>query len=107
MLLTRYIAAFIEAQRWILDPANKAQVLALLAREYKLPDNLASEAYTSWIVAPGGFAPDAAINLDGFRNVLQLRADIEHTWKGQTPGPEKYYDSAYYNAALSNLPARK
>ena len=107
VLLTRYIAAFIEAQRWILDPANKAQVVALLAREYKLANDLASEAYTSWIVAPGGFAPDAAIDLRGFRNVLELRADTEHTWKGQTPSPEKYYDSAYYIAALSRLPARK
>ena len=106
-LLTRYIAAYVEAQRWILDPTNKAQVVALLAREYKLSNDLASEAYTSWIVAPGGFARDAAIDLKGFRNVLELRADIEHTWKGQTPGPEKYYDPAYYNAALSRLPARK
>jgi NitT/TauT family transport system substrate-binding protein len=104
--LTRYIVAFIEAQRWILDPANKAQVVALLAREFKLPDDLASEAYTSWIAAPGGFEPDAAIDLAGFRNVLELRAEIEHTWKGHAPGPEKYYDPAYYNAALSRLPAR-
>jgi len=107
VLLTRYIAAYVEAQRWILDPRNKAQVVALLAREYKLSNDLASEAYTSWIVAPGGFARDAAIDLEGFRNVLELRADIEHTWKGQTPGPEKYYDPAYYNAALSRLPAPK
>ena len=107
MLLTRYIAAYVEAQRWILDPTNKAQVVALLAREYKLSNDLASESYTSWIVAPGGLEPDAAIDLDGFRNVLELRADIEHTWKGQTPGLEKYYDPAYYNAALSRLPAGK
>ena len=107
VLLARYIAAFIEAQRWILDPVNKAQVVALLAREYKLPNDLASEAYTSWIVAPGGFEPDAAIDLEGLRNVLQLRAEIEHTWKGQAPNPGKYYDSAYYNTALSRLPARK
>jgi len=107
VLLARYIAAFIEAQRWILDPTNKAQVVALLAREYKLSNDLAGEAYTSWIVAPGGFEPDAAIDLEGFRNVLQLRADIEHTWKGQIPGPEKYYDPAYYKAALSRLPSRR
>jgi ABC-type nitrate/sulfonate/bicarbonate transport system substrate-binding protein len=107
VLLTRYIAAFVEAQRWILDPAHKPQVIAVLAREYKLSSDLANEAYTSWIVAPGGFEPDAAIDLDGFRNVLQLRADVEHTWKGPAPGPEKYYDSAYYKAALSRLTSHK
>jgi len=107
VLLTRYIAAFIEAQRWILDPANKAQVVALLAREYKLPNELAAEAYSSWLVTPGGLEPDAAIDLDGFQNVLKLRADIEHTWNGPIPSPEKYYDPACYNAALSGLSSRK
>jgi ABC-type nitrate/sulfonate/bicarbonate transport system substrate-binding protein len=107
VLLTRYIAAFIEAQRWILDPANKAQVVALLAREYKLPNELAVEAYSSWLVAPGGLEPDAGIDLDGFQNVLKLRADIEHTWNGPIPSPEKYYDPACYNAALSGLSSRK
>ena len=107
VLLTRYIAAFIEAQRWILDPANKVQVVALLAREYKLPNDLAVEAYTSWVVTPGGLEPDAAIDLDGFRNVLELRAEIEHTWKGPIPSPERYYDPACYNAALSGLSSRK
>lgn len=105
--LSRYLAALVEAQRWLLDPANKTQVVSLIAREYKLSEDLANEAYTSWIVAPGGLQPDAELNLDGFRNVLQLRADIEHTWKEQIPGPEKYYDSAYYKAALSLLPSRK
>jgi len=107
VLLTHYIAAFIEAQRWILDPANKALVVALLAREYKLPNDLAVEAYTAWIVTPGGLEPDAAVDLDGFRNVLALRADIEHTWNGPIPSLEKYYDPACYNAALSGLPSRK
>ena len=107
VLLTRYIAAFIEAQRWILEPANKEQVVALLAREYKLPNELAVEAYSSWIVTRGGLEPDAAIDLDGFRNVLKLRADMEHTWNGPIPSPEKYYDPSCYNAALSGLSSRK
>src|SRR6201987_1072742 len=107
VLLTRYIAAFIEAQRWLLNPSNKAQVVALLAREYKLPEELAKEAYSAWIVAPGGFEPDAEISLDGFRNGLQLRAAVEHTWKGEIPKPEKYYDPAYYKAAISLLRSRK
>lgn len=106
-LLTRYIAALIEAQRWLLDPANKTQVVALLEKEYKLSEDLANEAYNSWIVAPGGLQPDSEINRDGFRNVLQLRADVEHTWKGEIPAPEKYYDATYYKAAVSRLPPPK
>lgn len=106
-LLASYIAAFIEAQRWILNPANRAQVTSLLEREFKLPGKLSRELYDSWIVAPGGLEPDGKIDLDGFRNVLHLRAEIEHTWTGETPGPEKYYDPSYYDAALSKLSPTK
>jgi ABC-type nitrate/sulfonate/bicarbonate transport system substrate-binding protein len=106
-LLSRYVAAFIEAQRWILDPAHKAEVIALLEKESKLSGALANETYNAWIVAPGGLETDAKINLEGFTNVLRLRAEIEHTWSGETPGPEKYYDSSYYDAALSKLSPTK
>jgi ABC-type nitrate/sulfonate/bicarbonate transport system substrate-binding protein len=106
-LLTGYIAAFIEAQRWILDPTRREQVIALLAKEFHLSDTLAKEAYDSWIVAPGGLEPDAKINLEGFANVLRLRAEIEHTWSGETPAPQKYYDSSYYDAAVLQVSSAK
>jgi ABC-type nitrate/sulfonate/bicarbonate transport system substrate-binding protein len=102
-LVERYIASYVEAQRWILDPAHKSEVVALLEKEFKLSEALTNEAYDAWIIAPGGFEADARIDLDGFRNTLQLRAEIEHTWTGETPGPEKYYDPSYYNAALKKL----
>lgn len=106
-LLTSYIAASIEAQRWIMDPAHKERVTALLEKEFHLSSDLAREAYDSWIVAPGGLEADSRINLEGFRNVLRLRAEIEHTWSEETPGPEKYYDPSYYDAALSTLSPAK
>jgi ABC-type nitrate/sulfonate/bicarbonate transport system substrate-binding protein len=106
-LLTGYIAAYIEAQHWILDSAHKEQVIALLAKEFHLSDALAKEAYDSWIVAPGGLQPDAKIDLGGFANVLRLRAEMEHTWSGETPAPEKYYDSSYYDAAVLKLSPAK
>lgn len=105
-VLSRYISAFIEAQRWILDPAHKSAVLALLGREYKLSDSLANDAYDAWIVAPGGLQPDARVDTAGFLNVLKLRADMENTWEGSVPAIEKFYDSSFYQAAFSNLANR-
>jgi len=99
--LVAYITAFIEAQRWILAPENKSQVIALLAREFKLSQPLATQAYDSWIVAPSGFEPDAQLNMGGFNNVLKLRAEIEHTWEGAPPSPETYYDPEYSEAAIA------
>lgn len=106
-ILTDYLAATIEAQRWILNPANKVQVTSLLEKEFRLPEALAKEAYDFWIAAPGGLEPDAKIDLDGFRNVLRLRGETEHTWTGEPPGPQKYYDPSYYDAALLKLSPAK
>jgi hypothetical protein len=31
---------------------------------------------------------------------LRLRAEVEGSWGGHAPGPEKYYEPSYYDAAL-------
>jgi hypothetical protein len=56
---------------------------------------------------PGGFAADARLDMEGFKNVLKLRAEVEGQWGGHPPAPEKYYDSTYYAAALAKLKGAK
>ena len=47
-----------------------------------------------------GFTPDAKFDLEGFKNVLALRAEIE----GGTPAaPERYIDLGYYERALTRV----
>jgi ABC-type nitrate/sulfonate/bicarbonate transport system substrate-binding protein len=101
--LTNFLAAIIEAQRWLLAPANKQQVIDIMIKESHLAPEVAAESYESLMTRPGGFAKDAAFDLDGFKNVLKLRAEVEGSWGGHPPSSEKYYDPAYYNAALANL----
>ena len=103
--LIRYLAAYVEALRWFLAPANKADALAFLASDLKLPADLAKEVYARAVAAPGGLAPDARIDLNGFANVLKLRADVEHQWNGIPPPVDKYYDPTYHDAALARLAA--
>jgi ABC-type nitrate/sulfonate/bicarbonate transport system substrate-binding protein len=102
-LLVGYLAAFVEAQRWIQNPAHQGEVLALLEKEFKISSALAKQAYDAWIVAPQGLERDARIDLVGFQTVLDLRAELENTWQGKAPAPGKYYDPAYYDAALSRI----
>ncbi|MBZ5527280.1 MAG: ABC transporter substrate-binding protein [Acidobacteriia bacterium] len=102
-LLTHYLAACIEAQRWLMNPSNKQQVIAMLMQEAHLPADIAAETYQIEVSSPGGWSPDARFDLDGFRNVLKLRAEIEGSWGGQPPAVEKYYDPSYYQQALANL----
>ena len=102
-LLVSILAAIIEAQRWLMDPPNKAQVIDLLVKENHLAPDIAAESYESSFNKPGGFATDARFDLIGFENVLKLRAEVEGSWGGHPPSPDKYYDATYYDAALSKL----
>jgi NitT/TauT family transport system substrate-binding protein len=100
-LLVAFLSACIEAQRWLLSPANKQQVIDLLAAQYHLAPEIAAEDYDISIAHPGGFAKDAQFDLRGFENVLKLRAEVEGQWGGHPPSPDKYYDPSYYQAALT------
>jgi len=100
-LLVAFLSACIEAQRWLLNPANKQQVIDLLAAQYHLAPEIAAEDYDISIAHPGGFAKDAQFDLRGFENVLKLRAEVEGQWGGHPPSPDKYYDPSYYQAALT------
>jgi len=100
-LLVALLSACIEAQRWLMNPANKQQVIDLLATQYHLAPEIAAEDYEITMNHPGGFAKDARFDLQGFENVLKLRAEVEGQWGGHPPSPDKYYDPAYYQAALT------
>ncbi len=100
-VLVSFLAACIEAQRWLMNPANKGKVIELLTSQYHLAPEIAAADYEMTINQPGGFAKDAAFDLDGFKNVLKLRAEVEGQWGGHPPSPDKYYDPSYYGAALA------
>jgi ABC-type nitrate/sulfonate/bicarbonate transport system substrate-binding protein len=95
--LEQYLAAFVEALRWSLDPSNRAEAVAILVDKLKLPPEMAEKSL-ALMAEPGfGFAPNAAFNMAGFRNVLALRAEVE----GGTPAdPQRYIDLGYYGRAM-------
>jgi ABC-type nitrate/sulfonate/bicarbonate transport system substrate-binding protein len=101
--LVGYLAAIVEAQQWLTAPANKQQVLDLMIKESHLPPDVAAETYASSMTRPGGYARDGRFDVEGFKNVLKLRAEVEGQWGGHPPPPEKYYDPSYYEAALRKL----
>jgi ABC-type nitrate/sulfonate/bicarbonate transport system substrate-binding protein len=96
-VLEQYLAGYIEALRWSLHPKNHSQAVAMLVDKLKLTPDLAEKSLTL-IAKPGfGFARDAAFDMEGFRNVLALRAETE----GGTPAdPQHYLDLSYYDRAL-------
>ncbi len=95
--LVKYLQAYVEGRRWSLDPKNRAEAIALLAERLKLPQDIAGLAYDS---TKDDFSPDGAIDIEGVKNVLKLRAQYE----GGTPStPDKYLDLSYYQKALAGL----
>ncbi|MFY9835236.1 MAG: ABC transporter substrate-binding protein [Xanthobacteraceae bacterium] len=101
--LVRYIKAVVEGRRWLLDPANKAEATQLLADKAKVPLDMAGKSYAMLSAPDGGYAKDAKFDMEGFRNVLKLRAEIEGQWRGNPPLTEKYIDLSYYDQAIAGL----
>jgi ABC-type nitrate/sulfonate/bicarbonate transport system substrate-binding protein len=101
--LVRYIRAYLEGRRWALDPANKEEAVALLAERLKLTPQVAAQAYAVATDPAEGMAKDAKFDMEGFRNTLKLRAEIEGQWGGNPPPPDKYIDLSYYERALSSI----
>jgi len=102
-LLVAFLSACIEAQRWMMAPANKPEVLKLFTTDFHLTPEIAAENYELAMNKPGGFAKDAQLDLRGFENVLKLRAEVEGQWGGHPPSTDKYYVPSYYDLAIKNL----
>jgi ABC-type nitrate/sulfonate/bicarbonate transport system substrate-binding protein len=101
--LVRYLRGIIDGRRWVLDPVNKTEAIQLLVNRGNLVPEIAARAYAYVTDPHEGFNRDAKFDMDGFKNVLNLRAEIEHAWGGAAPQPEKYFDLSYYNKAVAGL----
>jgi ABC-type nitrate/sulfonate/bicarbonate transport system substrate-binding protein len=101
--LERYIAGVIEGTRWALTPANKQAAAKILAERLKVTPEVATRTWELMTDPKFGIARDARFDMDGFRSVLALRAEIEGSWGGKAPPPERYIDLSYYENALKRV----
>lgn len=101
--LERYLAAYVESLRLALNPANRAEAVAILSERLKIAPDIAA---ATWDIAADpvkGLTPDARLDMDGLRNVLALRAEMIGTWGGKAPEPDRYVDLSYYQRAMAAL----
>ena len=97
--LEKYLAAYIQSVRWIRDPAHRAEAVDLMIDKLKLDRGIAEQTYDLLIDPVSGFTPDAKFDVEGFRNMLALRAEIERKPGTEAVAPERYVDLHYYDAA--------
>jgi ABC-type nitrate/sulfonate/bicarbonate transport system substrate-binding protein len=95
--LVKYLQAYVDGWRWSFDPKNREAAIALLTERLKLPADVAALSFDS---TRNDFDRDGAINMDGVKNVLKLRAQFEG---GSPAAPEKYLDLTYYQKARAGL----
>ncbi|HKG00484.1 MAG TPA: hypothetical protein VKB15_07655, partial [Xanthobacteraceae bacterium] len=81
-------------------PPNKQEAIKLLVDGLKLSPELAARCYEIEADPATGLAHDAKFDLEGFKNVLRLRAEFEG---GAAAAPDKYLDLSYYQRALTGL----
>jgi ABC-type nitrate/sulfonate/bicarbonate transport system substrate-binding protein len=101
-LLTGFIGAYVEAVRYILDPANEPGAAEILGRNRP---NMTAEATTAAVrqlrSSREGLLPDARLDIAGVRTVLDLRSRFADPPRSLTD-PGKYIDLSYWEAALAD-----
>jgi ABC-type nitrate/sulfonate/bicarbonate transport system substrate-binding protein len=101
--LERYLAGFIESTRWVRAKENGEASAKMLVERFKLDPKVAQRTWELLTDPKFGLAPDARFNVEGFKNVLALRAEIEGDWGGKPPPAERYYDLSYFEKALKKV----
>lgn len=99
-VLERYLAAYIEGQRHVMNPAHRGEMIALLTSSFKLSPQAAEGTYEALVKPGSGLAVDARFSNEGFTTVLAIRAEMEGMWGGTPPAPDKYLDLSYYGRAI-------
>ncbi|MFC6282551.1 MULTISPECIES: ABC transporter substrate-binding protein [Polaromonas] len=98
--LEGYLAAYIEGQRHVMNPANRGEMIALLTSSFKLSPQAAEGTYEALVKPGSGLAVDARFSDEGFKTALAIRAEMEGMWGGTPPAPDKYIDLSYYGRAI-------
>jgi ABC-type nitrate/sulfonate/bicarbonate transport system substrate-binding protein len=102
-LVTRYLAAYVEGIRFMLAPVNEATTVGIIAERLRLSPELARRNLALLTATGTGSAVDGRFDLEGFRNVLKIRAEVLGTWGGTPPPPERYLDLGYWERAVASL----
>lgn len=98
--VTNYIAAILQALRWIYDAANAGAAQALLQEEATLGLDAAtaSLAYAAFVAPGTGFGEDARLDIAGLAQVIALRETYGEPTQ-RLGDPMDYCDLRWYHQA--------
>ena len=96
--LMRYTRAFTATVRWIYDPANKAELLALMGPKLNIAGEALERTYQRTIVDWKQWSADGRIKDGAIQGVLGSLVELGYL-SAPTPPPSKYYDMTYVERA--------
>ena len=97
-LVVRFLTAQMKAQRFITDPKNKDEVIALYAKSRGYTPAVAASAYEG-LMSPTGWTRDGEVKPSELAALMKLRAEVEGSWGGNPPPPETFIDMSYLHDA--------
>jgi ABC-type nitrate/sulfonate/bicarbonate transport system substrate-binding protein len=99
-VIVRYIRAYREGQEWLLNPANKAEAIALLVHEFPQTTPPLADATYKMLVASGkGYDAGAKIIMAGAKTVFDLRRKYGPQGKS-IKHVAHFIDESYFNQAV-------
>jgi ABC-type nitrate/sulfonate/bicarbonate transport system substrate-binding protein len=98
-LVVRFMKAMALSMRWLYD--NKRPAIEFLTREMKIKPAHAEKGW-EYYIENRIWNPDADINLEGMKVVIQIQAE-QGQIHGAPPSPAKYVDQSYLREALKEL----
>jgi len=101
--IVRYLRAMIEATRWLYDPKNKEEALALHMKVLKSPRESAEEDYKYLVQEFQPFPRDGLVSKVSFDKTMELRAK-EGIYQGKKiPTAADFVDNSFIDEALKGL----
>jgi ABC-type nitrate/sulfonate/bicarbonate transport system substrate-binding protein len=96
--LVRFIRAYRRAADWVYDPANKPEMIRVLAERTKQEERFARLTYELVVEQERSVSDQARIRPEGLQAVIELLAESGEL-SAPLPPPEKYIDSSYWERA--------
>ncbi len=98
-LVVAYIRAYVEAVRWLYEPANRSEACDILKRHVSdMTPELAAASYPVLLDPNRGFFRDGRVQEEGVRRVLRLRSRYAAE-RRILSDPGKYFDHHYWGLA--------
>ncbi|HEV8022141.1 MAG TPA: ABC transporter substrate-binding protein [Candidatus Lustribacter sp.] len=93
-VLIAFVRAYRAAAAWLYAPANRAEAMAILARNTDLTPDIIAQVTPGVLGSAGAYTRDGAFDLAGVKTVMELRAAYAVP-KKQIADPQAFIDARY------------